>query len=212
MRDKKLVRTTEAARILGLAPSTVRLWARTGKLEYTYSAAGQRVFSVDYLMSVLQGQNSTGEPPGVVFYARTSGGGDILLDTQIAKLEANYGTPVKAFKDKSSGLNDKRVGLRSMLDYVRESDEPLVVYVTNKDRLTRFGFSHVAELLRAYGADVMVLDDDELKEPMEILMQDFMSLIASFSGKFYRMRGWEQQKRLLDVASQEVERNVAQKE
>ena len=204
------MRTADAARILGLSPATVRLWSRTGKLEFTYSAAGQRVFSVDYLTSLLQEQNGIKEDPGAIFYVRSSGGSDVLLDTQLEKLEANFGTPVKVFKDKSSGLNDKRVGLRAMLDFVKDSDKSFIVYVTNKDRLTRFGFSHVEELLRAYGADVVVLDDDELKEPMEVLMQDFMSLIASFSGKFYHMRGWEQQKKLLDITIREVERNVAQ--
>ena len=29
------------------------------------------------------------------------------------------------------------------------------------------------------------------------LMGDFMALLASFSGRFYRIRGWDQQRRLL---------------
>ena len=29
-------------------------------------------------------------------------------------------------------------------------------------------------------------------------MQDFMSLFASFTGKFYRVRGYEQQKKFLE--------------
>lgn len=35
-----------------------------------------------------------------------------------------------------------------------------------------------------------------------------MSLIASFSGRFYRLRGWKQQKELL----KEAEKNIQEKE
>jgi len=31
-------------------------------------------------------------------------------------------------------------------------------------------------------------------------MGDFMALLASFSGRFYRIRGWDQQRRLLTDA------------
>lgn len=36
-------------------------------------------------------------------------------------------------------------------------------------------------------------------------MEDFMSLLASFSGKFYRLRGWEQQRKLVDNVSKNLE-------
>lgn len=50
-----------------------------------------------------------------------------------------------------------------------------------------------------------MLDSDDTKEPHEVLMQDFMSLLASFSGKFYRLRGWEQRKKFLDDVQKEVD-------
>jgi hypothetical protein len=36
-------------------------------------------------------------------------------------------------------------------------------------------------------------------------MEDFMSLLTSFSGKFYRLRGWEQQRKLIDNVSKNLE-------
>ena len=41
-------------------------------------------------------------------------------------------------------------------------------------------------------------------------MQDFMSLLASFSGKFYRIRGWEQRKKLLKDVNEEVAKHEQQ--
>lgn len=35
-------------------------------------------------------------------------------------------------------------------------------------------------------------------------MEDFMSLIASFSGKFYRLRGYQQQRELLSTAEKKI--------
>jgi putative resolvase len=51
---------------------------------------------------------------------------------------------------------------------------------------------------------ITVLDDAEEKTPREELMQDFMSLLASFSGKFYKLRSLKHEKMLLNDASREL--------
>lgn len=121
------------------------------------------------------------------------------------KLKNNYSNPDKEFTDKSSGLNDNRRGLNSLIKYVKTTHDPKTLYITNKDRLTRFGYNYLKELFDSHNTNIVCLNDEETKEPHEILMQDFMSLIASFSGKFYRSRGWEQQKQLLNKATREME-------
>ncbi len=47
--------------------------------------------------------------------------------------------------------------------------------------------------MQVYDTEIVVLDNNDNKEPLEVLMQDLMSLLSSFSGKFYRLRGWKQQ-------------------
>ena len=84
------------------------------------------------------------------------------------------------------------------------------ICVTNKDRLTRFGFHYLDAFFSHLGVRVEVLDSDDTKEPHEVLMQDFMSLLASFSGKFYRLRGWEQRKRFLRDVEREVDTRAEQ--
>lgn len=101
----------------------------------------------------------------------------------------------------------KEEGLQALLNYCKKT--PSHVYITNKDRLTRFGFSYLEELLQAYNSTITVLDD-ETKEPMEVLMQDFMSLFASFTGKFYRVRGYAQQKKFLKDVETTIEDNHEQ--
>lgn len=193
----KPLRVSEAARILNLSPGTVRNWCKQGKLEYSLSVSGQKVFDREYIYNLAretQGLEPITVKP-VIFYARSSDGNDVTINTQIEKLTQSFGKPDKVYKDKASGLNDSRRGLRGLLNYCKKN--PSHVYITNKDRITRFGYSYLEELLESYGSTLTVLDSDETKEPMEVLMQDFMSLFTSFTGKFYRVRGYEQQKKFL---------------
>lgn len=203
---KGYLRVSQAAKVLGISPSTVRAWCRQGKLEYHMSITGEKVFYPSELEAFKR--EKLGLAPVVekaFFYVRSSNGNDVLIETQLEKLKANYGEPDKVFQDKASGLNEKRPGLKDLLNAVKREEGKVKVYVTNKDRLTRFGFSYLVELLDAYGAEVVVLDSSETREPHAVLMEDFMSILASFSGKFYRLRGWEQQRRLVSNVSKNLE-------
>lgn len=44
------IRVKGAAEILQISPGTVRNWCANGKLNYSLSAAGQKVFDYDYLV------------------------------------------------------------------------------------------------------------------------------------------------------------------
>lgn len=51
--------------------------------------------------------------------------------------------------------------------------------------------------MKLNNVNIIVLSEKETTLQEELL-QDFMSLIASFSGKFYRLRGYEQQQQLIN--------------
>ena len=203
---KGYLRVSQAAKVLGISPSTVRAWCRQGKLEYHMSITGEKVFYPSELEDFKREKLGLAPVEGkAFFYVRSSNGNDVLVETQLEKLKATYGEPDKSFQDKASGLNEKRPGLKALLSAVKREEGKVKVYVTNKDRLTRFGFTYLVELLDAYGAEVVVLDSSETREPHAVLMEDFMSLLASFSGKFYRLRGWEQQRKLVSNVSKNLE-------
>lgn len=85
----------------------------------------------------------------------------------------------EVIKECASGLNDSRPKLRKVLT------NPLVtrVVVEHKDRLTRFGFSHIKDLC---SAEIVVIN--EVKEDEADLMQDFVSLVTSFTARLYGKR------------------------
>ena len=199
------VRVKRAAEILRMSPETVRQWSNAGKIECQRSAAGQRVFDEDYLRSLVEPE-SEGSSPQHVFYVRSSSGQDTPMETQSKALESAYGKPVRVFSDEVSGLNERRKGLAALLN-----EHPgTTVCVAAKDRLTRFGFTYLEMLIQDRGGKVVVLDDEATKEPREALMGDFMALLASFSGRFYRIRGWDQQRRLLADAGDVINERSGQ--
>lgn len=203
---KDYLRVGQAAKFLGISPSTVRAWCQRGKLGYHTSITGEKVFYPSELEDFKREMLGLAPVEGkTFFYARSSSGTDILIETQLEKLKTAYGEPDKVFQDKSSGLNEKRQGLKALLKAVKSEEGKVKVYVTNKDRLTRFGFTYLVELLTAYGAEVTVLDSLETREPHAVLMEDFMALLTSFSGKFYRLRGWEQQRKLIDNVTKKLD-------
>lgn len=200
----KYYRIKDAAAILGVGPSALRSYTNQGLVECTFNPAGQRIYTMEQLQAFMGTLND----PVSVFYVRSSDGDSVKMGNQAALLESQYGTPVRVYKDRSSGLSDSRPGLSALL---RDAERKKFnrVCVTQKDRLTRFGFKYLSELFRLHGVEVVVLGEDDKVDLNEELMKDFMSLIASFSGKFYRLRGYKQQAMLLKKAESEINEKQA---
>ena len=91
-------------------------------------------------------------------------------------------------KEVGSGLNDNRKCLQKLLSLVCRN-EVRNVYVTYKDRLTRFGYHYLETMFSAHGVKIIVVKDlSSGRSVQEELVDDMMSLIDSFSGKLYGMR------------------------
>ena len=62
------------------------------------------------------------------------------------------------------------------------------IYITYKDRLTRFGFDYLKSVCDFYNVEIIILHDEKDKSIQQELVEDMMNLLASFSGKLYGMR------------------------
>lgn len=95
---------------------------------------------------------------------------------------------VVVLSEVGSGLNDKRKKLQQLLKMVM-NDEVNRVFVTYRDRLTRFGFHYLETMFNAKGVKIVIVKQQtETMSVEQEFMNDMMSLIASFSGKLYDMR------------------------
>jgi putative resolvase len=93
-------------------------------------------------------------------------------DYQVSKIVSEIG----------SGLNDKRPKLEKIL-----LDRSIsIIVIEHQDRLARFGFNYIKELLNSYDRKIEVINPP-LNEK-EDLIQDFVSIITSFTARLYGQR------------------------
>lgn len=138
-----------------------------------------------------------------IIYARVSDSqSKDNLERQAERLKeyavANGYQIVYIIKEIGSGVNDKRRKLQSTL----KRDDYDILLVEHKDRLTRFGFNYLQTLLDRIGIKVEVVNnvDDNKKD----LINDFISIIYSFSARMYGLRsGREKAKKLKDIVINE---------
>lgn len=209
MKDR-LLKVGEAAKKMALTPQTVRKYRRQGKLKGYPTPGGQILYSEREIESYLERLNGTSQEQvrevKTAYYVRSSTGSSEALNSQLEKLREIYGKALFEIKDRSSGLNEKRPGLKRLIELAKEGKINRIC-ITQKDRLSRFGNLYLEELFGAYGVEIVIAFDEADKSLSEELMEDFMSLIASFSGKFYRLRGYEEKKKLLSEAEKRIEEN-----
>lgn len=210
------MRVGEAAERLHVSRFTINSYVKKGLLEHDTTPGGQAVFTQAQLDKFLgkDTHNDDDDIKGkhIVFYVRDSTGIEGNIKAQVDKLKALYGEPECIYKDKASGLNENRPRLKKMIQDA-EAGKIDVICITAKDRLTRFGYTYMEKIFELLDVRIKVLDKELVeKEPHEELMQDFMSLIASFSGKFYRIRSNRHKKMLLDRAREEIEAREAEDE
>lgn len=202
---RKYLRVNEAAKQLNVSPSTLRRYVQNGDIKCVKTPTGQRTFTQKDIDEFL-GKEETSTEQTKAYYVRSSDGDNTKISNQIKMLEKAYGENDSNIivKDKSSGLNDKRKGLQKLINLSQER-KITDIYITQQDRLTRFGYNYLEQLFEQNNVQIHVLNDTSEKSLQEELLQDFMSLIASFSGKFYRLRGYEQQKQLLNKIEEQID-------
>lgn len=202
--NELLLKPGQAAKLLNVTTHTLANYAEKGILNPVTLPNGMRRYYKTEIYQ-LAGIEEQEENKKKVFYIRSSDGDNTKLNTQASLLEEKFGAPDKIYKDKASGLNEKRRGLQSLIKQVQLGNIS-TVYITNKDRLTRFGYSYLESMFNYHGVSIIILHPEEEKALEKELLDDFMSLIASFSGKYYRLRGYENQKKLLSLAKRKIDK------
>ena len=96
-------------------------------------------------------------------------------------------------KSKSDASNllrwDPKIHHRNSL--IQYHAQPLkTIYITFKDRLSRFGFNYFKNIFSYFGTNIIVLDDKEEtnKTYQQELMEDLLSIIHTYSMKLYTNR------------------------
>lgn len=202
---KPAYKTGEVMEILNISYSTIKVYDKEGRLPISRTETGRRIIFRDDLLDYLDAKgllyrNEEDTVKHDVIYARVSSNeqkqkGD--LDRQAMFLMENVKdlhNPV-ILKEVGSGLNDKRKKIQELIGMVLDGKVSRV-FVTYRDRLTRFGFHYLETMFSHEGVEIVVVKDEEHEKNVnEELVEDMMSLIASFSGKLYGLRSGKNKKK-----------------
>ena len=112
--------------------------------------------------------------------------------------------PDKVISDIASGMNENRKGLHELIGLVKDG-KVKTVYVSYKDRLTRFGFDYFVYLFNLFGTEIKVVNLTSEEDFQQELTQDFISILHHFSMKLYSNRRKE-----LKKLKSEMESEIAQ--
>ena len=195
---KEVYKLGEVAKFVGVTTGTLRRWGTLGKVEFSKTDYGTRSLTKDKLIELLKANNLWSEEierlqKKDVIYCRVSSYDQKKrgnLDRQIQFLIKNNDDLINPviLSEVGSGLSDKRQQLQKLLKMVL-NNEVSRIFITYEDRLTRFGFEYLKTMCEMHGTEIIVVKDIDVKKSIEQeLMEDIMSLMASFSGKLYGTR------------------------
>ena len=94
------------------------------------------------------------------------------------------------FKDIASGMNEDRRDLNELIKLVIEN-KINKVFISYKDRLTRFGYNYFEYIFKMFGTEIEVVNLTKEEDFQTELTQDLISIIHHFSMKMYSNRGKE---------------------
>lgn len=91
------------------------------------------------------------------------------------------------FSDITSGMNENRKGLNSLITEIIAGRVNKIV-ISNRDRLTRFGYDYLKSLFERYNCEIIEVNLTEDKSFQDELTDDLIAIIHHFSMKFYGKR------------------------
>lgn len=192
---EKLYTTGEVARIFGVSYVAVKKWAYSGKIKFIKTPGGKYRYPESEIKRLLGEQ----APRGVaVVYARVSSA-DQKEDLErqkrrLLEFAKNKGyQDIIVLEDVASGLNENRKGLTKLLELTSQGQVE-AIFITYKDRLTRFGFKYLETFFNSHGCKIEVLNREEIKEPQQELVEDLIAVVTSFAGRICGARSHKRQK------------------
>ena len=199
----------KASEILGVHQRTLYQWDVKKWIETIRTPGGKRLYNVKKYLSENEKNKSNVTKFNVpsidnkiknkdnYIYARVSSLGQKEdLERQKKLLESKYPNYI-LITDIGSGMNMNRIGLRKIIDKSIEGKINEVV-VVHKDRLCRFGYELVEDLIKKYSnGKIIVLESKKDKEPKEELVDDVLQIMNIFVAKINGMRKYEKKQKKL---------------
>lgn len=208
----KFVGGKKASEIVGVHQRTLYLWEEKGVIETIRTPGGKRLYNIEkylnekicddnnkikntILCDNLEDLDKKNEKLNIC-YVRVSS------NNQKDDLERQKNMMIKLYpkhliiEDIGSGLNLNKRGIKKIINLAIEGkiNELIVAY---KDRLTRFGFELIEELIEKYSnGKIIIINQKDAIEPEEELVKDVMSILNVYVAKMNGLRKYNKIEKL----------------
>ena len=171
------MRLSVYAKKMGVTYKTAFRWWKAGRLD---------AYQMDTGTIIVREPATVQEVTTVALYARVSSAEQKEdLDRQMQRLKdyaASHGYQVsKMVSELASGLNDKRPKLMKLLT---DASVGMIV-IEHRDRLTRFGFHYIEQLMQMQGRRLEVIFPSDTDND---LVDDFIAVLTSMASRIYGRR------------------------
>lgn len=196
----------KAASYLGVTVKTLQRWDREGRLKPARTATGRRVYEKTALDAFLSRKPVESARVAVAYCRVSSAAQKPDLKNQRKVLEdfcvARGFADVSFVEEIGGGLNLQRPKFLVLMDRI-ESREVSHLIIAHKDRLVRFGFSWFNRFCLEHGAELLILNNEQLS-PEQEMVQDLMTIVHCFSARLYGLRNYK--KKLKEAMSEDLKK------
>ena len=184
------VNAKDARQYFQVTGPTLNNWINEGKLKVKKLSSRKFLYDIDsYCSDNIETDNRYN-----VIYARVSNTkqyNDLTEQIETIKkyCQCNGVIINKVYKDIASGMNENRKELNELINDVI-AGKIKTVYISFKDRLTRFGYEYFKNIFLRFDTNIIVLDEQEesSKSFQDEITNDLISIIHHFSMKMYSNR------------------------
>lgn len=187
----RYVTAKEAKKYFQISGQTLKMWKDTNKIKYKYFSPHKILYDIDSKNNLNEDNIQNKKH---VIYARVSCTNQKQsLDNQIELIKSymlSHGIQVDdIYSEIASGLNENRKELSRLIRDI-DNNQIDTVYITYKDRLTRFGFDYFQNMFLNHNTKIFILDNNENtnKDYKFELVEDLISIIHHYSTKLYSNR------------------------
>jgi len=190
----------EASKMLGVHQRTLYIWDEQGKIDTIRTPGGKRLYNVEkFLNSKKEGIQTINQSEDEIFaadrlkiaYVRVSSYGQKDdLERQKLYMKKRFPNHIM-IEDIGSGINLNRRGLNKIIHLAIQGkvEEVIVAY---KDRLARFGFELIEDLISKYSnGTIKIINNEEKQEPEEELVKDMLQIMNIFVAKMNGLRKYK---------------------
>jgi len=182
--QNEFIKGSKATAILGISRKTLHRWHDKGLIDVIRTPTNQRLYNINKFML----DNSKHSDRLNICYARVSSlGQKDDLSRQKKLLQSLYPKYLIIY-DIGSGLNYKRKGFKKIIELaIRGKINKLIV--TYKDRLVRFGFEFIEDLVRTYSNGKIIVINKEVQiDPQKEIVQDVLQILNIYVAKINGQR------------------------